>query len=76
MENPAPLQRVSVWRIVGELAYVSVTLFFAQRAIEDEGWQVVLLRLVVWFILYLHIDVLGIPVGIIMEGLLRRIMNA
>ena len=76
MENPAPRQRVSVWRILGEMAFLSVTLFFAQRAIEAEGWQIVLLRTVVLFILCLHLDLWAFPVGIIVEGLLRHFMNA
>ena len=76
MDNPVPRQRVSVWRIVWETAYLSVTLFFAQRAIEEAGWIKVLFKLVVLIILYLHIDWLAIPVGIILDALIQQFMNA
>ena len=75
MDNPAPVQRVTVWRILGEMIYLSVTLFLAQRAIEEAGWIKVLFRLVMLMILYLHIGGLAIPVGIILDGLLRQFMN-
>ena len=70
MDNPVPRQRVSVWLIVGQMAYLSVTLFFAQRAIEEAGWLKVLFKTVMLMVLYLHIGWLAIPVGIILDGLL------
>ena len=76
MDNPVPRQRVTVWRIVWEMAYLSVTLFFAQRAIEDVGWIKVLFKTVVLMILYLHIDWLAIPFGIILDGLIQQFINA
>lgn len=75
MDNQAPEQRVTVWRVLGQMAYLSVALFFAQRAIEEAGWIKVLFKTVVLIILYLHIEWLAIPVGIILDGLLRQFMN-
>ena len=76
MDDPVPHQRVSVWRIMWQMAYLSVALFFAQRAIEEAGWIKVLFKAVVLMVLYLHIGRLAIPVGIVLDALLLSFFNA
>ena len=68
-------QRVTMWRIVRHMPCLSVALFFAQRAIEEAGWAKVLFKLVVLMILYMRLESLAIPVGIVLDGLLRQLIN-
>ena len=76
MDPPALRQRISVWRIVAELVYLCVWMFFLYRALEQAGWQRILFHWVLIIVLTQNVGWLGLPLGIAIDALLANIMDA
>ena len=75
MDNLIPVPRFTVWRILGEMVYLSVTMFFLQRAIEELGLWEVVFQLYAMFVFYLYIRWLSFPAIVFLNGLWQWFIN-
>ena len=76
MDNPAPRQRDTLWSVLGNLVYLSVTMFFLERALEGLVWHERLFHLLTMALFYLCIRRVSFLVIIFLNTELQRFLNA